>query len=82
MTLDITDEALSVEQKMIDLGILTPKSYDDCQHIGTAVVNECDCIILWNFRHIVNIKTIHGIRTITNLEGYKNIDILSRTVCC
>lgn len=80
MTLDITDEALSVAQKMIDLGILTPKSYDDCQHIGVAVVNDCDCIISWNFKHIVNIKTIHGIRAITNLEGYKNIDILSPTV--
>lgn len=32
-TLDITDEALSVAQKMIDLGILTPKSYDECRHI-------------------------------------------------
>lgn len=79
-TLDITDEVLSVAQKMIELGILTPKSYDDCQHIGAAVVNECDCIISWNFKHIVNIKTIHGIRAITNLEGYKNIDILSPTV--
>ena len=79
-TLDITGEALSVAQKMIDLEILTSKSYDDCQHIGAAVVNECDCIISWNFKHIVNIKTIHGIRAITNLEGYKNIDILSPTV--
>ena len=79
-TWDITGEALCVAQKMIDLGILTSKSYDDCQHIGAAVVNECDCIISWNFKHIVNIKTIHGIRAITNLEGYKNIDILSPTV--
>lgn len=79
-TLDITEEVLGVAQKIIDLKILTPKSYDDCQHIGAAVVNECDCIISWNFKHIVNIKTIHGIRAITNLEGYKNIDILSPTV--
>ncbi len=78
--LDITVEALGVTQKMIDLGILKPKSYDDCQHIGAAVVNNCDCIISWNFKHIVNIKTIHGIRAVTNLEGYKNIDILSPTV--
>lgn len=79
-TLDISDEVLEVAQKIIDMGILTPKSYDDCQHIGAAVVNECDCIISWNFKHIVNIKTIHGIRAITNLEGYKNIDILSPAV--
>lgn len=80
ITLDVSDEVSEVAQKIIDMGILTPKSYDDCQHIGAAVVNECDCIISWNFKHIVNIKTIHGIRAITNLEGYKNIDILSPTV--
>ena len=69
-----------LHKKIVDMGILTPKSYDDCQHIGAVVVNECDYIISWNFKHIVNIKTIHGIRAITNLEGYKNIDIFSPTV--
>ena len=31
------------------------KSFDDCQHIGVAIINECDCIISWNFKHIVNV---------------------------
>jgi hypothetical protein len=34
-------------------------------------------IISWNFKHIVNVKTIRGVRAITNLEGYKQIEILS-----
>ena len=62
---------------MIDMGILGPKSFDDCQHIAAAVVHGCDCIISGNFKHIVNIKTIRGIRAITNLEGYKGIDIIN-----
>ena len=78
--LEITDEMETVANKIIDMGILTRKSYDDCQHIAAAVVTECNCIISWNFRHIVNIKTIHGVRAITNLTGYKTIDILSPTV--
>ncbi|MBD5502621.1 MAG: type II toxin-antitoxin system VapC family toxin [Lachnospiraceae bacterium] len=78
--IDITDELEMVAQKIIDMGILTKKSYDDCQHIAAAVVEECNCIISWNFKHIVNIKTIHGVRAITNLTGYKSIDILSPTV--
>lgn len=57
-TLDITDEALSVAKKMIDLGILAPKSYDDCQHIGAAIVNDCDCIISWNFKSVEDLKLI------------------------
>ena len=51
--------------------------YIKCQHIAAAVINNCDCIISWNFKHIVNIKTIRGARAITNLEGYKGIDIIN-----
>ena len=79
-TLDITEEAVAVADKMIKMGILTQKSFDDCQHIGAAVINECDCIISWNFKHIVNIKTIRGVRAITNLEGYKMIEIWNPSV--
>ena len=67
-TLEITEDVETVARKIIEMGILSQKSFDDCQHIGAAVVNECDCIISWNFKHIVNVKTIRGIRAITNLE--------------
>ena len=76
----IDDTAASIAQQIIDIGILTSKSYDDCQHIGAAIASECDCIISWNFKHIVNIKTIRGIRAITNLKGHKPIEILSPSV--
>lgn len=76
----ITDEVLRIANQIIELGILTPKSIDDCQHIATAVVYGCDCIISWNFKHIVNIKTIRGVRAITHLEGYKDIDIMNPSV--
>ncbi|MCM1568822.1 MAG: PIN domain-containing protein [Roseburia sp.] len=79
-TLDITDDVLSMAEKIIDMGILTQRSFDDCQHIGAAVMNECDCIISWNFKHIVNVKTIRGVRAITNLEGYKMIEIWNPSV--
>ncbi len=74
------EEIVELGQKIIDMGILRPKSFDDCQHIAAAVVNACDCIISWNFKHIVNIKTIRGVRAITNLEGYKGIDIINPSV--
>ena len=76
----INDNVAEVAQEIIEMGILTKKSYDDCQHIGAAIVSECDCIISWNFKHIVNIKTIRGIRAINNLKGRKPIEILNPTV--
>ncbi len=79
-TYDVTEDALEVAHQIVGMGILTQKSFDDCQHIGVAVVNGCDCIISWNFKHIVNIKTIRGVRAITNLQGYRAIEIWSPSV--
>lgn len=78
--IQIDDNMLEVAQVIIDMGILTKKSFDDCQHIAAAVLYGCDCIVSWNFKHIVNIKTIRGVREITNLKGYKPIEILNPSV--
>ena len=56
------------------------KSFDDCQHIAAAILAGCDVITSWNFKHIVNVKTIRGVRAITNLEGYKMIEIWNPSV--
>ena len=77
---DITEEVLDIADQLIELKVLTKKSYDDCLHIGCAVANGCDCIISWNFKHLVNIRTIRGVRGITNLRGYKTLDILNPSV--
>lgn len=71
------DDAEHLANKIIDLGILTEKSRDDCYHIALAVLEGCSYIVSWNFKHLVNVKTINGIRAITNLQGYSPIDIIS-----
>ena len=75
--IEVGEETDRLAQRIIEMGILKPKSYDDCQHIASAVIAGCDCIASWNFKHLVNIKTIRGVRAITNLEGYKPIEIVS-----
>ena len=77
---EIEEKMSEVARQLIEMKILTEKSYDDCQHIAAAVVSGCDCIVSWNFKHIVNIKTIRGVRAITNLKGYKPIEILNPSV--
>lgn len=78
--IDIKQMVSDIARQLIDMRILPPKSYDDCQHIAAAVETGCDCIVSWNFKHIVNIKTIRGVRAITNLKGYKPIEILNPSV--
>jgi predicted nucleic acid-binding protein len=78
--IEVSDNARDIAEQLVEMKILSPKSYDDCQHIAAAVECECDCIVSWNFKHIVNIRTIRGVRAITNLKGYKPIEILNPSV--
>ncbi|GFI43785.1 tRNA(fMet)-specific endonuclease VapC [Lachnospiraceae bacterium] len=76
-----TDEdTVELAEKFIDFGILKKKSFDDCQHIAAAILAGCDIITSWNFKHIVNVKTVRGVKTITTLEGYKDLLIYSPSV--
>lgn len=73
-----TDEkTMELAGKFIDLGFLKRESYDDCRHIAAAILAGCDFIISWNFKHIVNVKTIRGIKAVTAYEGYKDLMIYS-----
>ena len=75
--LEKDEEAENLSKQIIDLGILTEKSHDDCLHIAIAVLEACNYIVSWNFKHLVNVKTINGIRAITSLKGFSPIDIIT-----
>lgn len=72
----ISDEIKEMAERIIADGILTQKSHDDCLHIASAIVRNCDIIVSWNFKHLVNAKTIKGIRKI-DVENCKTIDIFT-----
>lgn len=76
----ITDDSLTLAEKFIDFGILRKKSMDDCQHLAAAILSGSDVVVSWNFKHIVNAKTIKGMRIITTAEGYKDVIICSPTM--
>jgi predicted nucleic acid-binding protein len=64
-----------LSQEFVRLGILKEKSIDDCMHIATALLAKCDVIVSWNFKHIVNDKTIEGVKTISKTRGFDGIKI-------
>jgi len=70
--LQVSDEIKEVAQKFSDANLLTQKSYDDCVHIATSLVFDCTCIVSWNFKHIVNIKMVTGVKLIAAQTGYGN----------
>ena len=77
LLLEKDEDAEQLASQIIELGILTNKSHDDCLHIAIAVLEACNYIVSWNFKHLVNVKTINGVRAITNLKGFSPIDIIT-----
>ncbi len=73
--IEIDEKTVNLAEKFINLGFLKRKSYDDCRHIAAAILTGCDFIVSWNFKHIVNVKTIRGIKAVTTYEGYKDLMI-------
>ena len=75
----VDDDIAKLAEKIVTKGVLKKKNIDDCQHIAAAILSDCDIIVSWNFKHIVNVKTIRGIKVITTVEGYKDLLIYQPT---
>jgi predicted nucleic acid-binding protein len=70
---EIDAQIMAIARRFINFGILRQKSFDDCQHIASAISSKCDVIVSWNFKHIVNYKTIIGIKAISAIDGLNDI---------
>ncbi|MDR0822425.1 MAG: hypothetical protein LBN20_01415, partial [Endomicrobium sp.] len=59
---------------------LPPKSKDDARHIAIATVNNCNAIVSWNFKHIVNLRAMTVVESVNLQSGYSSLRILSPTM--
>ena len=75
--LEVTEEALRLANRYIAETIIPRRFRDDAIHIAVAVVNNLDCIVSWNFRHIVRPGTRRRINAVNRLLGYPEIEIAS-----
>ena len=75
-----TDEINNLADEYVNHGVLSKKSIDDCLHIAYAVVTNCDIIISWNFKHLVNYRTINKVKVVNAVNHYKEISIMSPTM--
>lgn len=74
-------ETKELANLIIDEGILKPKSIDDALHIASAILSDSDIILSWNFKHLVNVNTINGVRKICfNRSFNRIIDIYSPNI--
>jgi hypothetical protein len=78
--LEEAEEVFALANQYLKAGILPKKSLRDRQHIAYACVYNCDMVVSWNFRHMVNYKTISGVKSVNALAGYKEMPIYTPTM--
>jgi len=75
--IEIDNEVEILTQTYISEKALGKSSENDAYHIALASVNRLDCLISWNFKHIVNFDKIKMFNSINLRLGYPLIDIRS-----
>jgi predicted nucleic acid-binding protein len=73
--LDLNDEAKQLAETYVVEKALGKASMNDAFHIAIASVNRLDCLVSWNFKHIVNYDKIKLFNSINLKLGYPLIDI-------
>lgn len=73
--LEVVDEVENLAQNYISERALGKSSLYDAYHIALVSVNRLDCLISWNFKHIVNFDKIKLFNSINLKLGYQMIDI-------
>ncbi len=73
--LELNDEAKKLAESYISEKALGKTSTNDAYHIAIASVNRLDCLVSWNFKHIVNFDKIKLFNSINLKFGYPLIDI-------
>ena len=75
--IDIDNNVEELAQTYISDKALGQASENDAYHIALSSVNRLDCLISWNFKHIVNFDKIRMFNSINLRLGYPIIDIRS-----
>ena len=70
------DESQRLSALYFERGGLPPKSKEDALHIAIATVNNCDIILSWNFKHIVNLRAVTAVEAVNIQEGYRIVRIM------
>jgi predicted nucleic acid-binding protein len=75
--IETTEEVKKLALLYIKEKALGKASRNDAYHIALASVNRIDCLISWNFKHIVNYDKIKMFNAINMRFKYPLIDIYS-----
>ena len=72
----VNDDVEKVADLVKSTGLLiSDKHQNDRLHIGCAITSGCDVLVSYNFKNLANVRVIKGVRGISILSGYGNVNI-------
>ena len=71
------DDADALAEAYLEHHVVGSGSRSDALHVALAVVNDCDVLVSWNFRHVVNLGRIRLFNAVNLEHGYRPIEIRS-----
>jgi hypothetical protein len=71
------DAVEELAKKYIHHGAVSKEYAEDAYHIAIATINEMDCLLSWNFKHITRRKTRDIVRMVNSLDNLKSIEIMT-----
>ena len=69
--LNISPDANTLAQNLIDAGAIPQNLRPDAQHIAIATVNSIEYLISWNYKHIVNETKRNLINEVCRASGFQ-----------
>lgn len=75
--ISVTDDIEELAKEYISHGAVPEGFIEDAYHIAIATINEMDCLLSWNFKHIVRRKTRDIVRMVNSLNNLKSIEIMT-----
>lgn len=71
LLLDTQKDALELAKKLVSLGALPQKAFEDALHIAVAAHQQIPYLLTWNLRHMVNARLRPLIERTCEKFGYK-----------
>ena len=72
-----SDDMRALSRRYISAGLFGITTADDARHVAAAVVSRHDCLVSWNFRHLVNKRRIAVLNQLNGTWGLPPLVIVS-----
>jgi hypothetical protein len=71
----VNERILGLARLLMAPGAIPEKAGLDAVHIAAAVIEECEFLLTWNFRHIANVRIRREVERILANHGYTKTTI-------